>query len=647
MNKFLVSINGIYMHVLVLIVIIIFCLLLVNCAISRFTVLEDRGTHYLLSLLIVVLVLSVYLMHNGSKSIAVTQTDYSDSFMIFTDGPKFSRLPGFYDREFDLSLSYLPGWTIYYTTDGSIPNESSVQYLEPIHIYDRSNEPNVYRSIPNFTLDWYYDEIDTTPVSKGVVVRAVAFGPQGECSDVVTGTYFVNQSSDGLAVLSLVGDPDDLFGDNGIYSTGRLYDEWYQGDRTGEEPEANFNIHGLEVPADAELFLDETLYMSQPVGLRILGASQRAQRFKRMSVISRKQYSGSKVFYKEIFPDKKTHAFGLRSGFENAFSMYLSQDRDVAYQASFPVRVYLNGEFWYDTYLQERYNETFFRETYGVKSAEFIKQGMTDEITEFLSKNDLSDDSAYREFDRIVDIQSYIDYLCINIYLANADYSDMDNIAMWRSLNINNRNKYADGRWRYCLYDLDLETALIRSESGMEDISDAEYDSFHNMADWSQPVSEWPMFTALKKNENFCRQFVLSFMDMVNTDFDPERVEKLLKDWDRDITYDNGFFLDRPELITGYMADEFGLTGTPESLKISVNDSHKGIIIVNTCAPELKNGKWEGKYFTDYPVTLKAVPKEGYRFARWEGGVASDADTIEVTVPEGGISVKAVFRRDL
>lgn len=377
------------------------------------------------------------------------------------------------------------------------------------------------------------------------------------------------------------------------------------------------------------------------------GESKRSIRYKRLSVFSRKEYSGSKYFYKQIFPNKMTHAFGLRSGFENAFGMHLAQDRDVAFQESFPVRVYLNGEFWYDTYIQERYNETFFKETYGVQSAEFIKQGITDEITEFLANNDLSDDAAYAEFDRMVDVQSFIDYLCINVYLANADYSYLDNIAMWRSLSINNRNEHADGRWRYCLYDLDLETALIRHESGMEDINDAEYDSFHNMADWSEPICDWPMFKALKKNESFCRQFVLSFMDMVNTDFKPERISDLLKEWDRDITYDNGFFLDRPEIITGYMADEFGLSGTQETLKISVNGSQKGEIVVNTCVPELKYGKWEGRYFTDYPITLRAVPHKGYRFVRWEGGVSSGRDVLELYVPEGGIEVKAVFERDL
>ena len=56
---------------------------------------------------------------------------------------------------------------------------------------------------------------------------------------------------------------------------------------------------------------------------------------------------------------------------------------------------------------------------------------------------------------------------------------------------------------------------------------------------------------------------------------------------------------------------------------------------------------WSGKYFTDFPVTAKASPKDGYAFDHWEvtGATVSDttSDTITVPVTEG-VTIKPVYK---
>ena len=67
-------------------------------------------------------------------------------------------------------------------------------------------------------------------------------------------------------------------------------------------------------------------------------------------------------------------------------------------------------------------------------------------------------------------------------------------------------------------------------------------------------------------------------------------------------------------------------------------------MIVNTCWIDFQNEtKWQGEYYTDFPVVLTAVPNQGYRFVRWENGISSKEESILVNFDEKGIALKAVF----
>lgn len=562
------------------------------------------------------------------------------------EAPAFSVISGFYDEAFELELTARKGYDIYYTIDGSTPDEESIPYEGPVLIYNRSTEDNIYRSIPNFTYDWFYSDIDTEPVDKAFVVRAIAIGPNGIKSEVKTETFFVglNDYQD-ANVLSLVSNPEDLFGPQGIYVTGEEYDSWYTGGQEGDDPDPNFQIHGLECPVSVEFFEAGELILSQNAGVRVQGGSHRDGRFKRLSVIAREEYSGSKFFDEEIFAGKRTHSFVLRDDFEDAFSMTLVSGRDVSYQLSKPVVVFLDGEYWYTVYLEEKYSEAFFEEEYGVSDVQYYKSGTNDEIKTFLSEHDLSNPQDYEAICNIIDIQSYIDCMAANIYLANADWAEYSNIAMWRSTNREN-DGYGDGRWRYAMYDLDLCTSLYRGEHDLLDITDAEVNSFVEVRDWSSPVIEWRLFKNLCKNDDFRKQFVISFMDMVNTNFSVPTMAVKLDEWGLDLSYKDYFYVNRAGYITGYMGEIFELTGSLETITIKISDDAAGIVTVNTCNPEFIENSWNGVYFTDYPISVSATANEGYHFVGWQGDISEEASKLSIVIPTGGITVEAVFEKD-
>ena len=72
----------------------------------------------------------------------------------------------------------------------------------------------------------------------------------------------------------------------------------------------------------------------------------------------------------------------------------------------------------------------------------------------------------------------------------------------------------------------------------------------------------------------------------------------------------------------------------------------------NTLEPDCADGKWQGSYPQGLPVTLVAVPGEGFEFVRWDisGAEFSSGDetsTEAVVVPdEKNVTIKAVYTVD-
>ena len=93
------------------------------------------------------------------------------------------------------------------------------------------------------------------------------------------------------------------------------------------------------------------------------------------------------------------------------------------------------------------------------------------------------------------------------------------------------------------------------------------------------------------------------------------------------------------------MVEKFDLTGTLENVTLKVNDTAGGTIVLNTATPDLSQGSWTGQYYTDYPVTVTAIPTDGYQFVGWSGSVTSKETTIEADVLAGGIVLEAVFEK--
>ena len=567
--------------------------------------------------------------------------------MIAPDKPTFSIQGGIYDEEVLVELSANWGHDIYYTTDGSNPTYQSNKYEKPIKIIDRSQEENVYRNVKNVVKNWMEYEPDTTPVEKGTVIRAVSVSKWGNSSEIITETYFVgrdNMNEKDTYILSLVAEPEMLFGENGIYVTGKEYDEWYLSERRHalQAPETNFSKK-IEVEGNLEIFEQDKSVLNQLIGIRIRGFGSREFVLKCFNLFSRSEYSGSDIFNATLYENIKTHSVMLKPSNIYVMASDILSDRDVATQMSKKVKVFLNGEFWYDTYMLERYDQQYFREHYGVKETAIIneKTAITcksyetqiefEKLMEWIQHTNFAEKEQWEILNEKIDVQSYIDYLAANIYLCNIDFCVDHNYRRWFSES-KGSEPYEDGRMRWVIYDLDATGG-------------ADWNSFsEEIEGGNRAVNKNPFYQAFYVNEEYRKQFVLSFMDMANNNFAPENLEPILDKYGMDLSWNENFFLERYDYITAYLAKEFKLSGTLEPVEIMINNEEGGSITVNTSIIKFCDGLWDGKYYTDYPITITANPNDGYRFVGWEGDIKQTGEVIETSV-EGGLELEAVFEK--
>jgi|GEM_PF-5598744 len=526
---------------------------------------------------------------------------------------------GYYDDPFYLKLKAEKGTTIYFTLDGSIPDpEKAVAYskevkvtvgnvgttyvyAEPVYIYDRSSEANIWRSQKNVEAYWIGNyEPDETPVDKAFVIRALAVDARGDKSRVRTETYWIGKDEyRDQNVISLVTDPDLLWNDeSGIYVTGKAYDDALKAGKSGDDlPQANFQKGGreMEVPASLEFHWgsgDGDLQnisqgqsdFQENIGLRISGSSARGQALKRFSLYARKSYDGSSVFKEKLFGDDVySHKAVLRDGFADGFCQELVQDRSFAVQHAVPVTVFLNGEYWYTVYLMEKYDDRYFEQRYGIQKGnlELVTEqnsleeqyALRSDLYDYIRTHDLSDDGAYEGLNQIMDIQSYIEYMAANIYIDNTDFTENKNTVWWRA-RIRTDDGYGDGRWRPALYDLD---AMEWDDAANYGVSEkAQKNTFTLQPAFASVIDEQELFRALMKNAQFREDFRETFLDMAGKEFDSKRVlgllednktflEKMLEDR-KDIsmvtktadTYSfyEQFFKDRAQYIIPYMEEE-------------------------------------------------------------------------------------------
>ncbi len=597
------------------------------------------------------------------------------------DMPVFSVESGFYEEPFALSLSAGKDEKIYYTLDGREPTTDSALYTGPITIRDHSDAENYYANISGIAREGDYSPAYL--LDKCTVVKAVCVNGEGKVSGIASQVYFVGfqekSGYDDVKIMSVVGNPADFFSqDRGIYVLGEEYDNWvdYRADM-GYSFAANYTDTDKTGERAVTITLfdeDKDLISQERIGIRIRGGSSKGLRQKGFNFYARKEYGVDPLELCRKMLRTSGSIDTNKTMLRDVFNQSLVADRALDTQPGEPCVLFLNGEYWGLYNLQTRFTEKYFEDRYGITEDNLIlvKQDKrvaigeeTDlvlytDMVDYAQENDLSQEEHYTAITQMMDVQSFIDHYCFEIYIGNSDWP-LNNVCCWRTREEDGADGYADGRWRWGIYDTDESTGIF--QDGKTTYSS---NAFLEEAHWFGSPTTTPLMSNLLDNAEFKKQFVLTFMDMANENFAYHKVHEKLYElaavygdpmvetyhrfngdeytidtFDENIKRIDEFYRHRGEYIIPYMAEAMELGGSLET--VTLQTTAGGSIILNSIEPDMSSGEWSGSYYTDYPVTATAVAKEGYRFAGWQGSCEEVRETIETPVTEGGIVLKAVF----
>lgn len=633
---------------------------------------------------------------DGSENFAFMETtpnapnDEKSVISVDVPEPVLSNEGGFYSDGFSLSIDVPKGTTVYYTLDGSQPTVSSSVYSSPIDVSDISASENKLSEITGITTMGYVPP--SKPIDKAFIINAVAVDSEGNYSDTVTASYFVgyqnrNPYYRNMKVISIVTDSDNLFdAEKGIYVEGNNYNY----DNKGPE---------WERPASIQIFDNGILQHTQNIGIRIHGGITRTYSQKSFNIYARSKYGASKfefdLFSGNLISEvtgkkiKKFDSFVLRnsgdfsdySRFRDKLNQSVVSDRDFLTQGMESCIVFINGEFWGRYEITEKIDDDFIDSHFDVGKSnvciiknEQLETGSEETLNEWsdlyswVKSTDLSIEENYSQLCEKIDMQSFMDYVSAEIYFSNMDWG-CNNMAMWKSSVVDPANPYADGKWRFILFDTEF------CQNPYDKINPpANRDSFNELLKYSWDSFVGKLFSAAMENESFREQFCRTFMDMANDNFDYSRVSGLIdkisaenhdavvdtykrfpsKASDEDnaekifsdaVDSVNDFYQNRYPNIVKSLKNTLSLKGSLANITIK-NDTSKGSVAINSITPDLSSGSWSGNYYTDFPVLLSAEPEPGYTFSYWE---TSDGRKINSNSAEIGFSadltITAVYEK--
>lgn len=652
----------------------------------------------ILFLTVVLIVLLVFFIRRDDEiqdpadlDIIIEETDIDSGKYDEDKGIKISMQSGFYSEDIQITAQPAQEGIIFYTTDGSCPASaeggSTCLYREPI-ILSAGDEESVE------------------------VFRFKAVFEDGTESDVVTNTYFMGKDIENrydTMVISLSAEYDDLYGEErGIFVEGKLRADWlaqHPGEEVDADTPANYNVRGRESERNVHIEIferDHTRVISQNGSIRISGGFTRWSEQKSFKLYARKEYDErNNRFRYPLLDDLRTLDGGtIVNKYKSLKIRNTGNDRSEAFirdelgvtlagmagfldtQSVRPVSVYINGVYQGLYWLHSTYDEEYFEERYGDYDGEMVVIGNAERdmitysddetenyyaaeysaIYEKYSALDLTDDAVYEELSGYIDVENYLQYYALEIYMANRDWP-YNNLKAYRYV-ANDEDGYIDhsvfdGRYRYLLYDVDSAMGAGTIRENLNSNQSFETITLIEERDYA------PLLLALLQRED-CRNYFVSYVcDLLNGAFSPENVDRVLTDMHHLRENEMQEYIEEsirnpalPEISAVYLEMQMDCIRAwaetaPESMLEGMRQKWQlgDIYTVNLFLAENEgaqiNGitvtepQYSGRYLTGCDTRLKPVLPSGKQFSHWE--INGEVHTEEEILIDAGMLADGVL----
>ena len=459
----------------------------------------------------------------------VNKADVTPVYATYS-GIGFSVPGGFYSSDFKLTLTSDDGNKIYYTTDGTEPTTDSEVYSAPINIKNKSGQNYVYgkMAIESSSGVYFPGRID-----KGVVVRALLVDAGGNVISKATQSYYPGLLRDSAYVnipaISLTVNPEDMFDYfNGIYVSGRsredsiaaggngqgagnYYNGWSRNARIEYfEPDKG---KSFEKDVQVKILVDESITDRQK-GLTITVDDGEGASFDGSSILKYLSNDNSLTLYQNYEDNNaKVRALLINK---------LMEGSNVGTAEYSPVSLFIDGEYWGLYMMKAPFDEAYIERNYGVKDQEiyFHTYGTFEEdftqLREFVENNDMSISENYAQAEKMMDMDSYLEYVCMNMFVANTYYGSL-RTTQWRTKDVTSQ-QYCDGKWRWLVGRVD--TTLLNTSSQSYSI-----DTF-----LTEGFTKDKFLQSLLMNKTFCDKLYSTMESLVNDRLTSEKAEPVLNE---------------------------------------------------------------------------------------------------------------------
>jgi len=555
--------------------------------------------------------------------------------------PTVSQAGGLYNTPLSLIIETVTeDATIYYTRDGSDPDENSLLYSESIDI------------------------------NTAQVIRAKAFKTGATASDIITNTYLIN-TNHAFPIVALSGNPEKFFG-----ATEGLF--------------PNFE-EDIEVPLNVELYeTDGTAGFNQTLEVEVQGSASAMLAQKSLAMKAKGSLGSATIDY-AVFPNEDLEAYRsltlrnsgqdweytlFRDALESDLVANLS-DLEVEIeapnlddQAYRPAIAYLNGQYWGIYNLRERSDKRYIKNRYDLDDDEIdLLENLTEakegdfeawnSLDSLLRAKTFTDEAGLNELANLADLDNYMDYIIHNVFLDNTDWPG-NNYLRWRE-------RSPEGKWRWMTKDLDYGFGFLELDTENFNTGNPGVNSLDRLLNptFFFPNPDWAtiLFNRLMENPVWKTQFINRMADQLNVLFPQNRLLDKINTfqaryqpeisqhnqkwenvwtWNQDVDLLRKFAEGRTEAVRGHFIESLPEVVGTARVALNTLPANGGSIKINTVTTNQNGTPWMGVYFEGIDIPIEAIANDGFKFMGWSTNINSTEANTSINL-NGDISITAIF----